>query len=171
MIISLIWAMADNRVIGIENRLPWKLPADMKWFRKQTMGKPIVMGRKTFESFGAKPLPGRTNIIVTHDHSYQMEGTVVVHSIDEALQAAEQENAEEVMIIGGASFYEQMLPMTDRLYVTLVNGSFEGDAFFPEIDFSKWQEVERLEFEPDEKNEYGCSFLIYNALERTRRKA
>lgn len=161
MIISLIWAMADNQVIGIENRLPWKLPSDMKWFRKQTMGKPIAMGRKTFESFGAKPLPGRTNIIITHDQDYQAEGTVVVHSIDEALQAAEQESAEEVMIIGGASFYEQMLPRADRLYVTLVSGSFEGDAFFPEIDFSKWREVERLESESDEKNEVGCSFLVY----------
>lgn len=161
MIISLIWAMADNRVIGIENHLPWKLPADMKWFRKQTMGKPIVMGRKTFESFGAKPLPGRTNIIITHDQGYQVKGAMVVHSIDEALQAAEQEKAEEVMIIGGASFYGQMLPRANRLYVTLVNGLFEGDAFFPEVDFSKWKEVERVEFEPDEKNEYECSFLIY----------
>lgn len=161
MIISLIWAMADNRVIGIENRLPWKLPADMQWFRKQTMGKPIVMGRKTFESFGAKALPGRTNIIITHDKVYQAEGAVVVHSVDEALQEAEQKNAEEVMIIGGASFYEQMLPKADRLYVTRVHGSFEGDVFFPEIDFSEWRETERVESEPDEKNEYGCSFLVY----------
>lgn len=161
MIISLIWAMADNRVIGIENRLPWKLPADMQWFRKQTMGKPIIMGRKTFESFGAKALPGRANIIITHDKAYQTEGAVVVHSVDEALQEAEQKNAEEVMIIGGASFYEQMLPKADRLYVTLVHGSFEGDAFFPEVDFSKWKEVERVESEPDERNKYACSFLVY----------
>ena len=159
MIISLIWAMAENRVIGIENRLPWKLPADMQWFRKQTMGKPIIMGRKTFESFGAKPLPGRTNIIITHDQAYKAEGAVVVHSIDEALLAAG--NAEEVMIMGGASFYEQMLPRADRLYVTQVYGSFEGDAWFPEVDFSSWREVEQHEHEPDEKNEYGCSFVVY----------
>jgi dihydrofolate reductase len=161
MIISLIWAMADNRVIGINNSLPWKLPADMQWFRKQTMGKPIVMGRKTFESFGAKPLPGRTNIVVTHDRGYQVEGAVVVHSIDEALQSAEQENAEEVMIIGGASFYEQMLPRADRLYVTRVYGEFEGDAYFPEIDFSGWREAERVELDPDEKNAHACSFVVY----------
>jgi len=159
MIISLIWAMADNRVIGIENCLPWKLPADMKWFRKQTMGKPILMGRKTFESFGAKPLPGRTNIIITRDQAYTAEGVVVVHSIDEALKAAG--DVEEVMVIGGASFYEQMLAKADRLYVTLVHGSFEGDAWFPEVDFSSWREVERHEHEPDEKNEYACSFVVY----------
>lgn len=159
MIISLIWAMADNRVIGIENRLPWKLPADMQWFRKQTMGKPIVMGRKTFESFGARPLPGRTNIVITHDQAYQTEGAIVVHSIDEALQAAG--DAEEVMIIGGASFYAQMLPRADRLYVTLVHSKFEGDACFPEVDFATWREVERHDCGADEKNPYACSFLVY----------
>ncbi len=161
MIISLIWAMAENRVIGIENRLPWKLPADMQWFRKQTMGKPIVMGRKTFESFGARPLPGRTNIIITHDQTYKAEGTVVVHSIDEALKAAG--NVEEVMVIGGASFYEQMLPKADRLYVTLVHDTFEGDAWFPGVDFSSWREVERHEHEADEKNNVGCSFVVYES--------
>ena len=163
MIISLIWAMAENRIIGIANRLPWKLPADMQWFRKQTMGKPIIMGRKTFESFGAKPLPGRTSIIITHDQAYVVEGgaegAVVVHSIDEALLAAG--DVEEVMIIGGASFYEQMLPRADRLYVTQVQGSFEGDAWFPEVDFSSWHEVERHEHEADEKNKAGCSFVVY----------
>ena len=159
MIISLIWAMAENRVIGIANRLPWKLPADMQWFRKQTMGKPIIMGRKTFESFGAKPLPGRTNIIITHTQTYKAEGAVVVHSIDEALLAAG--DVEEVMIIGGASFYEQMLPMADRLYVTQVQSSFEGDAWFPEVDFSLWREVERHEHEADEKNKVGCRFVVY----------
>lgn len=131
----------------------------MQWFRKQTMGKPIIMGRKTFESFGSKPLPGRTNIIITHDQAYKAEGAVVVHSIDEALLAAG--DAEEVMVIGGASFYEQMLAKADRLYVTLVQGSFEGDAWFPEVDFSSWREVEQHKHEPDEKNEYGCSFVVY----------
>ena len=123
--ISMIAAMGHGRVIGIENRLPWKLPADMKWFRLHTLGKPIVMGRKTFESFGARALPGRQNIVITHDQSYQAEDADVVHSIDEALAVAA--DAEEVMIIGGASFYEQMLPQVDRLYITWVHGQFEGD--------------------------------------------
>lgn len=152
--------MADNRVIGIENRLPWKLPADMKWFRQHTLGKPIVMGRKTFESFGSKPLPERTNIVITRDKNYQAEGVVVVNSIDEALKAAG--NVEEIMIIGGASFYEQMLPKADRLYVTQVHGKFEGDAFFPEFDMSAWNETLHEEHIEDEKNQYRYSFSVFD---------
>ncbi len=159
MIISLIWAMDENRLIGVENRLPWKLPADMKWFRRNTLGKPIIMGRKTFDSFGGRPLPERTNIVVTRDRDYRAEGAVVVYSIDEALKAAG--DAEEVMIIGGASFYEQMLPRADRLYITLVHGQFEGDAWFPEFSMDEWQEVAREEHPVDEKNSVACSFLSY----------
>jgi len=159
MKISLIWAMDENRVIGINNSLPWKLPVDMKWFRETTMGKPIVMGRKTFESFGARVLPGRTNIIVTHSTDYQAEGAVVVHSIDDALKAAG--DVDEVMIIGGASFYEQMLPKANRLYVTQVHGQFDGDAWFPEFDMSHWYECKRVDSQIDEKNQYACSFLMY----------
>jgi dihydrofolate reductase len=161
--ISLIAAMADNGVIGIENRLPWKLPADMKWFRRHTLGKPVVMGRKTFESFGGRTLPDRLNIIVTSDRSYQVPGAIVVHSIDEALSAAGE--VAEVMIIGGASFYEQMLPRADRFYLTLVHAEVEGDAWFPEFDRSEWQEVDRHDFDADEKNDYPYSFTV---LERKR---
>lgn len=157
--ISLIWAMDDNRLIGVENRLPWKLPADMKWFRRHTLGKPIIMGRKTFDSFGARPLPERTNIIVTRDKSYQAEGAVVVYSIEDAIQAAG--DAEEVMIIGGASFYQQMLSRADRLYITQVHGDFKGDAWFPEFDMNSWQELTREEHPVDEKNAYACSFLSF----------
>jgi dihydrofolate reductase len=158
MIISIIAAMADDRAIGIENRLPWKIPADMKWFREKTMGKPMIMGRKTFESFGAKPLPGRSNIIITHDKQYQVEGAAVVHSIDEALLAAG--DVEEVMIIGGASFYEQMLPRADRFYLTLVHGRFEADAWFPEFNDDEWQVMERYDYDTDEKNPHAYSFLV-----------
>jgi dihydrofolate reductase len=157
MIISLIWAMDENRLIGVENRLPWKLPADMNWFRRHSLGKPIIMGRKTFDSFGGRPLPERTNIVVTRDKDYRAEGAVVVYSIEEALQAAG--DAEEVMIIGGASFYEQLLPRADRLYITVVHGEFEGDAWFPDFDMSEWQEFAREEHAVDEKNEYACTFL------------
>ena len=158
MKISMIAAMTDDWVIGIENRLPWKLPNDMKWFRQHTLGKPIIMGRKTFESFGSKPLPDRTNIIITRDESYQANGSVVVHSIEEALQAAGK--VDEVMVIGGASFYEQMLPRADRLYLTFVHARIEGDAWFPAIDFSQWQEVQRIDNEVDEKNPLAHSFVI-----------
>jgi len=159
MIISLIWAMDENRVIGINNSLPWKLPADMQWFRQNTLGKPIVMGRKTFESFGARVLPGRTNIIITHDKSYSAEGAVIVHSIDDALAAAG--DVEEVMIIGGASFYQQLLPQADRLYLTIVQASFEGDAWFPEFDLQQWHEIESHQHPVDEKNAWSCSFHVY----------
>ena len=165
MIISLIAAMADNRVIGIENRLPWKLPADMKWFRKHTLGKPVVMGRKTFESFGGRTLPDRPNIVVTSDRSYAIDGATVVYSIDEALSAAG--DVEEVMIIGGASFYEQMLPQADRFYLTLVHADVEGDAWFPEFDLAEWQEVERHDFDADENNAHAYSFTILERIRRT----
>ncbi|HEY9148720.1 MAG TPA: type 3 dihydrofolate reductase [Gammaproteobacteria bacterium] len=157
-VLSLIAAMADDRAIGIDNRLPWRLPADMQWFRRHTLGKPIVMGRKTFESFGGKPLPQRTNIVITTDKAYRAEGAVVVNSIDEALAAAGE--AEEVMIIGGESFYRQMLPRTDRFYLTLVHGKFEADAWFPEFDWNEWREVAREEHPVDEKNAWACSFIV-----------
>lgn len=155
MKISIVVAMADNRVIGHENRLPWHLPADLKHFKQITMGKPILMGRKTFESIG-RPLPGRTNIVITRDESYTAEGCVVVHSIEAALKAAD---SEEVMVIGGAEFYQQALPHADTLYLTLVEGEFEGDTFFPELDDEEWREVERSGFDADEKNPHAYSFV------------
>lgn len=157
-VIALIAAMADNRVIGINNRLPWKLPADMKWFRQHTLGKPIVMGRKTFESFGGKPLPDRKNIIVTHDPHYQATGATVVHSIDAAIAAAG--DVEEIMIIGGASFYAQMLPRAQRLYLTYVHIQVNGDAWFPELDAMQWQIVQQTEHPADEKNAQAMRFVI-----------
>ena len=160
MKISMIAAMTDERVIGIENRLPWRLPNDMKWFRQHTMGKPIIMGRKTFESFGSKPLPDRPNIIITRHETYQAKDSIVVHSIEEALQAAGE--VEEVMIIGGASFYEQMLPRADRLYLTFVHSKIEGDAWFPVVDYSEWNEVERIDYDADENNSLAHSFVILN---------
>ena len=158
MMLSLIWAMTDDRVIGINNTLPWKLPADMKWFRQNTLGKPIVMGRKTFESFGSKPLPQRLNIIVSSDSTYQAEGASVTNTIDAALQAVG--DVEEVMIIGGASLYEQTLPLAQRLYMTIVHANLQGDAWFPEFDITKWWEIHREEHPADEKNSYACSFLV-----------
>ena len=155
--ISTIVAMAENRVIGIENRLPWHLPGDMKWFRRHTLGKPVVMGRKTYESLG-RPLPERTNIVVTGDASYQAPGAVVVHSVAEALTAAA--GADEVMIIGGESFYGQLLPQSQRLYLTLVHAAPDGDAWFPEFDWNEWREIERTDCDADDSNPYAYSFLI-----------
>ena len=156
MIISLIVAMGRNRVIGKDNALPWKLPADMKRFREITTGKPIIMGRKTFESIGAV-LPNRTNIVMTRDADFRAEGCVVVHSPEEALRAAG--DAEEVMVIGGSSIFEQFLPKIVRMYLTVIDEDFEGQSLFPEFDSREWREVERREFAPDEKNVYPYAFL------------
>ncbi len=162
MIVSLIWAMARNRVIGIENQLPWKLPADMKWFRQHTLGKPIIMGRKTFESFGGKPLPDRLNIIVTKDPNYQTEHAKVAHSIEEALSICG--DAEEAMIIGGMSLYEQTLPIADKLYRTVVDTALDGDAWFPEFDPAQWSEIESHIHGADDKNTYNCEFSILERI-------
>jgi dihydrofolate reductase len=157
--ISLIAAMGHGRVIGIENRLPWKLPADMKWFRQHTLGKPIIMGRKTFESFGARPLPERHNIVISHNPDYRAAGASVVSSIDEAIAVAG--DVPELMIIGGASFYAQMLPRADRLYLTLVDIDVPGgDAWFPAYPVEDWELREEHYQGPDEKNPYGMHFQV-----------
>ncbi|HEY5602741.1 MAG TPA: type 3 dihydrofolate reductase [Gammaproteobacteria bacterium] len=158
MIVSVIWAMAKNRVIGDKNQLPWKLPADMHWFRQHTLGKPVIMGRKTFESFGGKPLPERQNIVITRDKSYHPANALVAHSINTALDLCD--DADEVMIIGGMSLYEQALPIADRLYRTVVDVEPAGDAWFPDFDPNQWREIEKHLHEADDKNAYRCEFSI-----------
>jgi len=140
MTVSLIVAMAHNRVIGVDNKLPWHLPADLKYFKSVTLGKPIIMGRKTYESIG-RPLPGRTNIVVTRNPDWHADGVTVVASLDEAIAAAG--DTDEVMIIGGAEIYGAALQAADRLYVTEVDLAVDGDAFFPAIDPALWREAER----------------------------
>ena len=164
MKLSLIAAMAKNRVIGANNRLPWHLPADLRNFRRLTMGKPIVMGRKTFDSIG-RPLPGRTNVVITRNRRYRAEGCVVFHSIDAALQQLRCH--EEVMVIGGASFYEQLLPVADRLYLTLIDQDFAGDTFFPRFDASRWHQIECRDF-PADGDTAGYRFLILENSGRCR---
>ena len=137
--ISLIVAMDKNRLIGAENRLPWRLPDDMTWFVEQTMGKPVVMGRKTYDSIPTKfkPLNGRKNIIITRNLNYQAEGCIVVHSLDDAISVAG--NVPEIIIGGGTQIYELSLPIANRIYLTEVKGAFSGDTYFPEIDLAEWQ--------------------------------
>lgn len=157
MIISIIAAIGNNRVIGNKNVLPWNLPADLEHFRQLTLGKPVIMGQKTFKSIG-KALSGRTNIIITLDKNYTAPGGVVVHSIKESLETAK--NFAEVMVIGGASIYKQFLPLASRLYLTLIEGDFAGDAFFPSFNYNDWNEVELIKNEPDKDNSYRYSFII-----------
>ena len=142
MIISLIAAMGRRRVIGKGNSLPWKLPADMERFKKLTSGKPVIMGRKTFESIG-KPLRNRKNIILTRDKTYKAEGFIVVHASQDALKAAN--GAPEAVVIGGAQIYKEFLPMANRMYLTFIDEDFEGDAYFPEFDTNEWKETSKEE--------------------------
>jgi dihydrofolate reductase len=157
MKISLIVAMASNRVIGNNNVMPWHLSADLKKFKKITMGSPILVGRKTYESIG-KPLPGRTNIILSRNPEYQQEGCLVVNDIETALKKG-CENAGEIFVIGGADLYETILPIADALYLTIINREFQGDTFFPDIDLNEWSEVERENIYDDPDAAFSYSFL------------
>jgi len=138
--LSIIVAMARNRVIGIDNTLPWHLPEDLKHFRNLTMGHHIIMGRKTYDSIG-RPLPGRTTVIITRDPGYTMDGCLVAHSLDGAVRLCDGD--EEVFFVGGTSLYEQALPLAQRLYVTEIQADYEGDAHFPEFDSAHWRETSR----------------------------
>jgi dihydrofolate reductase len=163
MKLALIWAMSRNRVIGRNNALPWHLSEDLRYFKRVTMGKPIIMGRKTWESIG-RPLPGRTNIVITRDQNFQTVGVRVVHSLDDALRLAEHigviEGAEEAVVIGGAEIYALALPKAERLYLTQVHAEVDGDAWFPEFDLSQWQELAREDFKAEGPNPYPYSFIV-----------
>ncbi|SDI84415.1 dihydrofolate reductase [Pseudomonas delhiensis] len=148
--LAMIAALAENRVIGIDNRLPWHLPADLKHFKALTLGKPIIMGRKTWDSLG-RPLPGRLNLVVSRQAGLQLEGAEVFTSLDAALARADawarEEEAEELMLIGGAQLYAEALPVAERLYLTRVALSPAGDAHFPELDESRWRLASSIEHE------------------------
>ncbi len=161
MIISMIAAMGDNRVIGVDGDMPWRLPADLKWFKQTTLGKPVIMGRKTYESIG-RALPGRTNVVITRQADFTAEGCTVVHSIDEALQAAG--DVPEVMIIGGAAIYQACIPRAERLYMTIVHAAFDGDTYFPEFDASKWEWTPVAEHNADDRNAYDTTYFVLDRI-------
>jgi len=158
MKLSIIAAMDRNRLIGNNNQLPWHLPADLQFFKRTTLRKPILMGRKTFDSIG-RLLPGRRNVIISRNPNYQAAGCDVVHSIEAALELV-QEN-EEVMLIGGATLYEQALPLAQRLYLTLIDAEFTGDAWFPDYrQAGNWHEVSREKQPTDEKSGLNYAFVV-----------
>ncbi|MEQ9563092.1 MAG: type 3 dihydrofolate reductase [Woeseiaceae bacterium] len=161
MKISLIVAASTNNIIGMEGGLPWRLPEDLQRFKRLTMGKPIIMGRVTHESIG-RPLPGRTNIILTTNPHYMAPGCEVAARLDQALALAGE--AEEVMVIGGAYVYEAFLPMADRIYLTRVRAKIDGDRYFPELDPDEWTIRSKEEFPVNEDRDYGYSFQV---LERS----
>jgi len=150
--------MSENRVIGINNKLPWHLPADLRHFRRLTTGHPVIMGRRNYESIG-KPLPDRTNIVVTRNPDYRAAGCLVTHSLDDAMNSAG--NDSEIFIIGGAEIYRQAFDRANRIFITLIHARIEGDTYFPEFEGPPWREISRERHERDENNPYSFSFLIY----------
>ena len=156
--ITLIVAVADSGVIGRDNTLPWHLPEDLKRFKRLTMGKPMVMGRKTFESIG-KPLPGRQNIVVTRDANYQRDGVTVVHDLDAAVRAAG--DVPEIMVIGGAELFRLSLPLAGRIHLTRVHGDIVGDVLWPALDVREWQVIEREHHDADERHAYSMTFEVW----------
>lgn len=160
MEISLIVAMTKNRVIGKDNDMPWHLPADLTWFKRNTLNKPVIMGRKTFLSIG-RPLPNRTNVILSRS-AFEHEGTLSANSLEQALEKVG--TVPEAMIIGGGELFKQTLPIADKLYLTEIQTELEGDTFFPEIDLSQWTLIEESEHKADEKNAYDCHYKIYQRI-------
>lgn len=161
MIISAIVATAKNNVIGAQNDIPWYLPADLKYFKKVTLNHHIIMGRKCFESIG-RPLPKRTNVVITRNLFYIASNCMVVHSVEEALKLAEENGEEEAFIIGGGEIYELSLPYLDRLYLTEVDLEVEGEVYFPEIEPEKWTKTFEEAHRADDKNEHNYTFKIFN---------
>jgi dihydrofolate reductase len=164
-LVSLVVAMARNHVIGRDNALPWRLPTDLKHFKAVTWGKPILMGRKTFESIG-KPLPGRANLVLTRDRGWMAAGVLVVHSPDEALERTR--NAPELACIGGAEVFRLLMPLATRIHLTRIDADIPGDTVFPPIDIAEWAQIDSRRFAADERNAFDMTFVT---LERVRAAA
>lgn len=158
--ISYIVAMDENRLIGRDHTLPWRLPDDMTWFREKTLGKPCIMGRKTYDSLPDRfrPLPGRKNIVVTHNPDYDAPGASVVHSLAEALEAAG--DVPEIMIVGGGEIFAELMPFVDRIYLTQVRAKVDGDVYFPDYEPGEWTETDCREHPSDERHDYAFCWQI-----------
>ena len=164
MLISAIVAVGNQNVIGKDNDLPWYLPADLKYFKKTTLGRHLIMGRKCYDSIG-RPLPKRTNIVLTRNPFFTGTGLLVAHSLEEALQLAADNGEEEVMILGGGEIYRQSMDQWDRLYLTQVDVDVpDGDTFFPELDMSQWQLVSEEAHAPDDRNAYAYTFKVFERV-------
>ena len=161
MVLSLLVAASENNVIGKDNKLPWHLPNDLKYFKNLTWGMPILMGRKTFESIG-KPLPGRKSIVITRNSDWQHEGADVVHSIEEAIMKAESFGVKEIFVIGGAEIFKTALQAANRIYLTRIHHNFVGDVYFPEVSTQEWNLTSNRFCEADEKNVYNHTYEVWN---------
>jgi dihydrofolate reductase len=161
MLISLIVAASTNNVIGKNNDLPWRLPADMKYFKNMTWGMPVIMGRKTFESMNNEPLPGRLNIVITRHPNWKPKGAAVVHNWNDAMFVAKDADCKEVFVIGGGEIFKDTIKKADRIYMTRVHAIIDGDVFFPEIDPKKWKLVSKRDCMADDKHKFNYSFEIW----------
>ena len=164
--VALIWAMSRNRVIGRDNALPWHLPNDLTFFKRSTLGHPTIMGRKTFDSVGRRPLPGRRNLIVTRDTEFEADGVDICHSLAEALELAQHQAAvdsvDTVFVAGGSAIYAEALPLADRLYLTLIDATIEGDAFFPDYDESQFQCDQEHAYPADERHSHPYRITLWS---------
>ncbi len=163
MIISLVVAASENNAIGKDNQLLWHLPNDLKFFKNITWGFPVIMGRKTYEAVN-KPLPGRTNIVVTTNPGWSAETVITVSNLEAAIQKAAETNSKQIFIIGGGEIYKQSMDIADTIYITRVHAELHGDTFFPEIDESKWKLTSNQDFEADQKHTYSYSFQIWEKI-------
>ncbi len=163
MMISIIAAIAKNRVIGKANDLPWRLPDDMKFFMETTSGHHVIMGRKNYESLPEKfrPLPNRTNIVLTRQNNFTAQGCVIVNNLNDGVQLAKKAGEKELFMMGGAEIYKLALPMTDTLYLTEIDAEIEGDTFFPEWNKKEWREISRHHHPADAKHKYAFDFVVY----------
>jgi dihydrofolate reductase len=168
MKISLVAAVAENYVIGKNNDLPWHLPDDMKFFMATTKGHHVILGRKNYESLPEKfkPLPNRSNVVVTRQKDFKAHGCLVVHSIEEAFQIAEENKESEVMVIGGSDIYNLALPYAHRLYLTEINAKVDGDVYFPEFDKTIWKEISRVQHSQDDRHAYSFDFVVYERKDK-----
>ncbi len=162
--LAAIWAQDENGLIGKEDQLPWRLPNDLKFFKQMTEANTLVMGRKTFEGMGGRPLPNRQTIVLTHDRDYSAEGVIIMHSVEEVL-AYEKETDGIVFIAGGSAIYKEFIPFCTVIYRTVIHHSFEGDTYFPAIDWEKWSMINVSQGETDEKNRYTHQFETYQRKE------
>jgi dihydrofolate reductase len=163
MILSLLVAADEGNLIGKNNQLPWVLPSDLKYFKNQTWGMPLIMGRKTFESLG-KPLPGRQSIVITRNKDWKFEDVFVVHSVEEAIEKAGGLGAKEVFVIGGAEIFKTVFPIANRIYITRIHHRFEGDAWFPAIPENEWKKTSSRFIAADEKNAWDHTFEIWERI-------
>ena len=160
MIVSQIVAVSENWIIGRNNGLPWTMPEDMAWFKRITMGHAVIMGRRNYQANGNKALPGRTNIVISRQKDLSLDDSIVVPSLDRAIEICESEGYEEVFIVGGGEIYRLSLPRTDRIYLTMIHADFEGDTSYPELDLDRWKMIHKEPRKADEDNPYDYTFYI-----------